>query len=148
VTDLRIDMIGEIIVRGGSMTAGYWKTPTSRVRRSKTAGLHRRLGALDDDDDYWFFNRKSEVIGQRGQLVSPLEVEAALYQHPSVKEVDVAGIPDGASRQCVVAHVVLEGDEPLTDFATAKLPPGRAPQRSSSPIACRTGLRVRSTDVP
>jgi acyl-CoA synthetase (AMP-forming)/AMP-acid ligase II len=94
------------------------------------------------------------VIRQRRQLVSPLEVEAALYQHPSAKEVDVAGTPDGASCQCVVANVVLEGDEPpvderpLTDFATAKLPPGKAPQRSSSPIAYRTGLRIRSTDGP
>jgi acyl-CoA synthetase (AMP-forming)/AMP-acid ligase II len=75
------------------------------------------------------------VIRQRGQLVSPLEVEAALYQHPSVKEVGVAGMPDGAGGQCVVAHVVLEGDgqpvdeRTLIDFATAKLPPGKAPQR-------------------
>jgi acyl-CoA synthetase (AMP-forming)/AMP-acid ligase II len=53
----------------------------------------------------------------------------------SVKEGGVAGMPDGAGGQWVVAHVVLKGDGPpvdersLIDFAAAKLPPGKAPQR-------------------
>ena len=129
-------VIGEIIVRGGSMTAGYWKSADLTRKKIRdgwffTGDLARR----DDDDVYWFFSRKSEVIRQRGQLVSPLEVEAALYQHPSVKEVGVAGMPDGAGGQCVVGHVVLKGDDPpvdertLIDFAAAKLAPGKAPQR-------------------
>jgi long-chain acyl-CoA synthetase len=129
-------VIGEIVVRGGSMTAGYWKNDDLTREKIRdgwffTGDLARR----DDDDVYWFFSRKSEVIRQRGQLVSPLEVEAALYQHPSVKEVGVAGMPDGADGQCVVARVVLKGDDPpvdertLIDFAAAKLPPDKAPQR-------------------
>jgi long-chain acyl-CoA synthetase len=91
--------------------------------------------ARRDDDDHYLFQPQVGGDRQRGQLVSPLEVEAALYQHPSVKEVGVAGMPDGAGNQCVVAHVVLKGDGPLVDertlidFAAAKLPPDKAPQR-------------------
>jgi long-chain acyl-CoA synthetase len=129
-------VIGEIVVRGRSMTAGYWKNADLTREKIKDGWFYTGdLARRDDDGDYWFFSRKSEVIRQRGQLVSPLEVEAALYQHPSVKEVGVAGMPDGAGGQWAVAHVVLEGDGPpvdertLIDFATAKLPPDKAPQR-------------------
>ena len=128
-------VIGEIIVRGRSMTVGYWKNADLTREKIKDGWFYTGdLARRDDDGDYWFFSRKSEVIRQRGQLVSPLEVEAALYQHPSVKEVGVAGMPDGAGNQCVVAHVVLKGDGPLVDertlidFAAAKLPPDKAPQ--------------------
>ena len=138
-------VIGEIIVRGRSMTAGYWKNADLTREKIKDGWFYTGdLARRDDDGDYWFFSRKSEVIRQRGQLVSPLEVEAALYRHPSVKEVGVAGMPDGAGGQCVVAHVVLKGDGPpvdertLMDFATMELGPDKAPQRVVLPIACRT----------
>ena len=128
-------VIGEIIARGRSMTVGYWKNADLTREKIKDGWFYTGdLARRDDDGDYWFFSRKSEVIRQRA-LVSPLEVEAALYQHPSVKEVGVAGMPDGAGNQCVVAHVVLKGDGPLVDertlidFAAAKLPPDKAPQR-------------------
>jgi len=118
------------------MTAGYWKNADLTREKIKDGWFYTGdLARYDEDGDYWFFSRKSEVIRQRGQLVSPLEVEAALYQHPAVKEVGVAGMPDGAGGQGVVAHVVLKGDDPtidertLIDFAAAKLPPDKAPQR-------------------
>lgn len=118
------------------MTAGYWKNAELTREKVKDGWFYTGdLARRDDDGDYWFFSRKSEAIRQHGQLVSPLEVEAALYQHPSVKEVGVAGVPDGAGGQWVVAHVILKEDGPpvdertLIDFATAKLPPGKAPRR-------------------
>jgi acyl-coenzyme A synthetase/AMP-(fatty) acid ligase len=118
------------------MTAGYWKNADLTREKIKDGWFYTGdLARRDDDDDYWFFSRKSEVIRQRGQLVSPLEVEAAFYRHPSVKEVGVAGMPDGAGGQWAVAHVVLKGDRPtgdegtLIDFATMELGPDKAPQR-------------------
>lgn len=130
------DVIGEIVVRGGSMTAGYWKNPDLTAEKIRDGWFHTGdLASRDADGWYWFFSRKSEVIRQGGLLVSPLEVEAALYRHPAVREVGVAGRPDVAGGQSVVAHVVLRADagpvdaRTLIDFATAQLAPGKAPRR-------------------
>jgi acyl-CoA synthetase (AMP-forming)/AMP-acid ligase II len=130
------DAIGEVVVRGTSMSVGYWKNAELTREQIKDGWFYTGdLAQRDDDGDYWFFSRKSEVIRQGGHLVSPLELEAALYQHSSVKEVGVAGVPDGAGGQWAVAHVVLKGNGPpvdermLIDFAAAKLPSGKAPRR-------------------
>jgi acyl-CoA synthetase (AMP-forming)/AMP-acid ligase II len=126
--------IGEIVVCGTSMTAGYWKNAELTREKIKDGWFYTGdLARRDDDGNYWFFSRKSEVIRQGGLLVSPLEVETVLYQHPSIKEVGVAGVDAGG--QWAVAHVVLKDDGPpidertLIDFAAATLPPGKAPRR-------------------
>jgi long-chain acyl-CoA synthetase len=100
--------IGEIVVRGGSMTAGYWHDPERTARTIIDGWLHTGdLAYRDEDDFYWFFSRKSEVIRCRTGLVSPIEIEGALYKHPAVKEVGVTGFSvDGD--EAVQANVVFK----------------------------------------
>src|SRR3984893_3767449 len=87
--------IGEIIVRGGSMTTGYWRDPESTARSIRERWFHTGdLAFTDKEDFYWFVSRKSEIIKHRTGLVSPIEIEGVLYQHPSVQEVGVVGVPD------------------------------------------------------
>jgi acyl-coenzyme A synthetase/AMP-(fatty) acid ligase len=59
-------VIGEIVVRGRSMTAGYWKNADLTHKKIKDGWFYTGdLARRDDDGDYWFFSRKSEVIRQR-----------------------------------------------------------------------------------
>src|SRR6202008_992894 len=55
--------IGEMIFRGGSMTAGYWRDPQLTARNIKNGWFHTGdLAYKDEEDFYWFVSRKSEII--------------------------------------------------------------------------------------
>lgn len=128
--------IGEMIVRGGSMTVGYWSDPELTSRMIRDGWFHTGdLAYQDADNIYWFVSRKSEIIKHQGKLVSPIEVEGALYQHPSVREVGVIGIPDQASGEVIQAYVVLKNNHALVtetaliNFAKLHLAAYKLPQK-------------------
>jgi long-chain acyl-CoA synthetase len=103
----RTGEIGEMIVRGGSMTRGYWRDPELTARTIREGWFHTGdLAYRDEEEAYWFISRKSEIIRQRGGLVSPIEVEGVLYRHPMVREAAVIGVPEGSGSESVQAHVV------------------------------------------
>ena len=68
-------------------------------------------------------------------MVSPIEVEGVLYQHPSVRQAGVIGVPDRLGHELVQAHVVLKrGSVPIADrqliaFAGMHLPEYKIPHR-------------------
>ena len=130
----RTGQIGEMIVRGGSMTAGYWHDPQLTTRNIRDGWFHTSDLAYKDDDDFlWFVSRKSEIIKHRSGLVSPVEVEGVLYQHPSVRQAGVIGVPDRLGHELVQAHVVLKrgsvpiAERQLIDFAGMHLPKYKVP---------------------
>ena len=66
----------------------------------------------DEDGFMWYEGREDEMLKVSGQWVSPLEIEAALGQHPAVSEVAVVGAPDDSGLTRVKAFVVLkDGDK-------------------------------------
>jgi long-chain acyl-CoA synthetase len=61
-------------------------------------------------------SRKSEIIKHQAGLVSPIQVEGVLYQHPSVREAGVIGVPDQFGHEFVEAHLVLKkSNAPVTE---------------------------------
>jgi acyl-CoA synthetase (AMP-forming)/AMP-acid ligase II len=128
--------IGEIIVRGGSMTAGYWRDPELTTRNIREGWFHTGdLAYADKEGCYWFVSRKSEIINHQAGRVSPIEVEGVLYQHPSVRQAGVVGVSDHDDHEFVHAYVVLKkGSAPLTeqqliDFAGTQLPEYKVPRQ-------------------
>jgi long-chain acyl-CoA synthetase len=128
--------IGEMIVHGGSMTAGYWNNPELTAKTIRDGWLHTGdLAYRDADGFYWFVSRKSEIIKHQGKLVSPIEVEGVLYQHPLVREVGVIGIPDQDTGEIVQAYVVLKNSyksiagQELIDFTKTYLANYKVPQQ-------------------
>jgi long-chain acyl-CoA synthetase len=118
------------------MTAGYWRDPELTARNIVEGWFHTGdLAYKDEDDFYWFVSRKSEIINHRAGLVSPIEVEGVLYQHPSVREIGVIGVPDGCGAELVQAHVVLKQSsapirqEQLVDFARMHLAEYKVPDQ-------------------
>ena len=72
---------------------------------------------IDEDGYFWFEARADDMIVSAGYNIAGPEVEAALLEHPAVREVAVVGAPDPARGQVVKAVVVLregfQGDAAL-----------------------------------
>lgn len=66
------------------------------------------LGRYDEDGYLWFVGRRKDVIVRGGNKVAPLEVEAALSEHPAVREACVIGVPDAVFGELPHAYVILQ----------------------------------------
>ena len=118
------------------MTVGYWRDPELTNRNIREGWFHTGdLAYTDKEGFYWFVSRQSEIIKHQAGLVSPIEVEGVLYQHPSVRQAGVVGLSDRRGHELVQAHVVLKkGSIPLTeqqliDFAATRLPEYKVPRQ-------------------
>ena len=91
-------------------------------------------GWMDDDGILHVDGRLTDLIVTGGENVWPVAVERSLRTHPAIKECVVAGRPDPAWGECVVAWVVVhDGDDPpslgeLRDHVKADLAPWCAPK--------------------
>jgi len=125
---------GEMIVRGGSMTAGYWRDTALTSQTIKDGWFHTGdLGYRDEQGFYWFVSRKSEIIKNEAGLISPIEVEGALYEHPAVTEAGAVGVPDEFGGEVPRAYVVIRQDTApvsetqLIEFLRSRLPGYKVP---------------------
>jgi long-chain acyl-CoA synthetase len=116
------------------LTAGYWRDPELTARNIREGWFHTGdLAYKDEEDFYWFVSRKSEIIRHRTGLISPIEVEGVLYQHPAVREAGVIGVADGFGYELPQAHVVLQkNSDPLAkpqlmEFVRIRLPEYKVP---------------------
>jgi long-chain acyl-CoA synthetase len=122
---------------------GYWQRPdeTAKCIRDgldggRTPGrwlLTGDMARIDADGYVSIVDRKKDMIDASGYNVYPREVEEVLYQHPKVKEVVVAGVPDAYRGETVKAFIVLKDNETATeaeiiDFARLKLAAYKAPK--------------------
>ncbi len=96
--------VGELYVRGPSLMQGYWgqpgKTREVLVPNPFQAAYREtvyRTGDLvtpDEDGNYIYLGRQDGMVKTRGYRVELGEVEAALYQHPAIREAAVLPVPD------------------------------------------------------
>jgi O-succinylbenzoic acid--CoA ligase len=106
--------VGEILVRGPIVMAGYAGQPDATARTIVDGWLHTGdIGRLDADGYLYVLDRRDDLIVTGGENVYPAEVEAALSSHPSVAEVGVVGVSDETWGQRVVAIVRLSDDGAL-----------------------------------
>ena len=105
---------GEICITGPQVMRGYWK----REEESATALLDGRfhtgdVGYIDEDGYTYLIDRLKEIILAGGYNIYPRHVEEAIYRHPAVEEVTVAGIEDDYRQQTVKAFVKLRAGQSL-----------------------------------
>jgi acyl-CoA synthetase (AMP-forming)/AMP-acid ligase II len=131
--DVETREVGEIIVQGNIML-GYWKKPEDTHEVVKDGWLHTGdMGYYDERGFLYIVDRKKDMIVSGGENIYPREVEEILYQHPSVKEVAIIGIPDPYWVEKVHAVVVLkEGtsvtSDELIDFCKKRIARYKAPK--------------------
>jgi acyl-CoA synthetase (AMP-forming)/AMP-acid ligase II len=109
--------VGEIIVKGGTVTSGYWGLPEETQKAFKDGWLYTGdLAVIDQEGYVTIVDRKKDMILTGGENVYSTEVENVLYQHPAVLEAAVFGIPDPKWGEAVHAAVVLkEGVKATTE---------------------------------
>lgn len=87
------DGIGEIVIRGPNIMAGYYRNQAATDEILDADGWLRTgdLGFQDEHGNLQITGRAKELIIRSGFNVYPLEVEAALNQHPQVVQAAVIG---------------------------------------------------------
>jgi acyl-CoA synthetase (AMP-forming)/AMP-acid ligase II len=104
--------IGEIVVSGPDVFAGYWQAPELSAEVLRAGRYHTGdLARADDEGFVYIVDRKKDMVISGGFNVYPNEVERILYQHPGVAEACVFAIPDDKWGEAVAAHVVLKPGE-------------------------------------
>jgi long-chain acyl-CoA synthetase len=105
--ELPVGEIGEIVVRGDVVMAGYWNQPEATAETLRNGWLHTGdMGSFDDEGYLTLRDRSKDLIISGGMNIYPREVEEVLLQHPAVKAVSVVGRPDAEWGEAVVAFVV------------------------------------------
>lgn len=102
---------GELCSRGHNVMLGYYKLPEKTAEAIDSEGwLHTGDLALREANGYFrITGRLRDLIIRGGENISPREVEEILYQHPSVQDVQVIGVPDRRFGEVVMAWVQLRG---------------------------------------
>jgi len=99
---------GEVVVRGPSVTSGYWADPAATREAFLDGGWLRTgdVGSLDEDGYLYLRDRIKDMIISGGENVYPAEVENVMAAHPAVAEVAVVGAPSERWGETPVAFVV------------------------------------------
>ena len=99
--------IGEVLVKGDSVMAGYWRNPEATASAIRDGWLFTGdVGCLDADGFLTLKDRSKDLIISGGSNIYPREVEEVLLGAPGVAEAAVVGAPDAEWGEVVVAFVV------------------------------------------
>ena len=114
--------VGNLLISGGSIFAGYWRRHevTRRVLQGEwyhTGDKYRQ----DADGYYWYMGRADDLLRVSGHWVSPAEVEGALISHPAVLEAAVVGREDADGLIKPKAFVVLREGTPAAESLAEEL---------------------------
>ena len=161
--ELPIGEVGEILVKGDSVMAGYWRNPEATAAALRDGWLFTGdVGSLDADGFLTLKDRSKDLIISGGSNIYPREVEEVLLTAPGVAEAAVVGAPDPEWGEVVVAFVVPErgtllapGDldrHCLTQMARFKRPKryilvDELPKNNYGKVL-KTELRARLTRCP
>ena len=108
--------IGEIVIRGGNVTAGYENNPAANAD-GFAHGWFRTgdQGTVDGEGYISITGRLKEIINRGGEKISPREVDELLMDHPAVAQVVCFGMPHPKLGEEVAAVVVLRDGQAATE---------------------------------
>ncbi|NWF85983.1 MAG: AMP-binding protein, partial [Bryobacteraceae bacterium] len=111
--EIRIAEDGEVLVRGGNVTAGYFNNPEATAEAFEGGWFHTGdIGELDESGRLTIKGRKKEMIVlPDGRNVFPEDVERVLHALDGVAECAVVGVKTEAGEQVHAALVLKEGAE-------------------------------------
>ncbi|MBX7431882.1 long-chain fatty acid--CoA ligase [Mycobacterium sp. Y57] len=133
--DVPIDEVGELVVRGPNVFAGYWGLPEATAEAFRGGWFHTGdMGRMDAEGFITLVDRKKDMIISGGENVYPIEVEQVLYRHPAVREVAVVGVPHTKWGESPIAVVALKDSaqataDELIGYARERLAHFKCPTR-------------------
>jgi malonyl-CoA/methylmalonyl-CoA synthetase len=127
--------LGEVAVRGPNVFAGYLGRPEATAAALDAEGWFHTgdIATVGDDGEVRIVGRRAtDLIKTGGYKVGAGEVEAALLEHPAVREAAVIGVPDDDLGERIVAFVVLgvagASPEALSEHVAGLLAPHKRPR--------------------
>jgi fatty-acyl-CoA synthase len=138
--------VGELVLKGPSLCSGYFNNPEATAEAMDADGWFHTgdLARVDEDGFYFIVDRKKDMFISGGENVYPVEIEKALYEHPSVHMCAVVGVPDATWGEVGKAFVVLKPGQSATesellDFLRQRLARYKVPKsvefRDSLPLS-------------
>ena len=127
--------VGEILVKGETITFEYWKLPEETSKRIKDGWLYTGdLARVNKEGYLTIVDRKDDMIITGGENVYSVEIENVLYSHPDILESAVVGLPDEIWGEKITAVVVLKSgkntnDKNILDFCKEHLADFKVPKR-------------------
>ncbi|WAG81074.1 AMP-binding protein [Metapseudomonas furukawaii] len=110
---------GEIIVRPRKphvMFEGYWRRPEDTLKVMRNMWFHTGdIGMFDEDDYFYFLDRKKDYLRRRGENISSFEVESAFLQHPAVDEVAAHAVLSDLGEDELKVTITLKPDTVLNE---------------------------------
>ena len=107
--------IGELIIKGPQVMAGYWQRPDETAKTLRDGWLYTGDIAYMDEDGYFFIvDRKKDLIIVGGYNVYPREIDEVLHSHPKIREAVTVGVNHRSRGETVKAYIVPEEGENLT----------------------------------
>ncbi|WP_235624119.1 AMP-binding enzyme [Mycolicibacterium goodii] len=131
------EAIGELLVKGPWITAGYHNDPESSADKFPDGWLRTGdVGRLSSDGYLTLTDRAKDIIKSGGEWISSVEIEGLLAGHPAVAEAAVIGVVDDKWGERPLAAVVLAPNasvtvEQLRDYLSERLPRWQLPERWS-----------------
>ncbi len=129
---------GHLLIKGTSITPGYWNRPAVNEEKFLTGGWFRTGDMYSRQDGYFTYQgRGDDMLKVGGIWVSPMEIEYALIEHPVVHECAVVGLKvEGLVKPFAYVVSSAAGDvaaeqgleKELMEFVAGKLPKFKRPR--------------------
>jgi oxalate---CoA ligase len=127
--------VGEVVIRGQSVTRGYQNNPAANAASFTDGWFHTGdQGMLDDEGYLTLTGRLKEIINRGGEKVAPLEVDNVLSAHPAVAQALTFAMPHAKLGEEVAAAIVLKegrsaSEREIRDFAAERLADFKVPRK-------------------
>src|SRR5260370_1752600 len=119
---LAVGEVGEIIVKGDTVMAGYWNNPEAAAKSLRDGWLWTGdVGGFDEEGLLTLKDRSKDMIISGGSNIYPREIEDVLNLHPAVAECSVVGRPHPEWGEQVGAFVAARYGKTLTSPELDKL---------------------------
>jgi fatty-acyl-CoA synthase len=108
---------GELCMRGYGVMHGYWEDE-AKTREVIDSDHWMHTGDLATMDAEGYINivgRSKDMVIRGGENIYPAEIEAFLYRHPKVQDVQVVGLPDKRYGEELCAWIVAKPDETISE---------------------------------
>ena len=118
---------GEIWLRSGMITPGYWLNPEATAEAITEDGWFRTGDAayLDEDGQVFLFDRFKDMIISGGENIYPAEIENALNAHDGIAECAVIGVAHDKWGETPLAVIVPKQGADLTETGIIEFCRGR-----------------------
>lgn len=125
--DLPAGEVGEFLLKGPTVTPGYWNNPEATAQTINDGWFHTGdLVRRDEEGFIYVVDRIKNMYISGAENVYPAEVEYLLQKHPAVDEVAIIGVPDPKWGETGKAFIVVKKDmkvttEEITEYCAGKL---------------------------